>query len=133
MLEPCKELSDSHAVYPIRWWMVVLVAILMAASTPCGVIGAGTAEAALDDESAESTVEPIQLPKAAIVGYTPVSSINVLDGAQASFGVTVTNTGAISGQFVVVATVWNAEGIVVGVLNTVLSSPLQPTKQATVS
>ena len=43
------------------------------------------------------------------------------------------NTGAVAWQFVAVATVWNADGIVVGEFNTALGTALQPTKQATVN
>jgi len=70
---------------------------------------------------------------ALIVSYTPASAVIVVLGQQASLGVTLQNTGAVAWQFVVVATVWNADGSVVGQFNTALGTALLPTKKATVT
>ncbi len=72
-------------------------------------------------------------PMASIVSYTPASLVTVLLGQQASLSVTFTNSGAVVWQFVAEATVWNAEGSVVGLFNTALGTALQPTKETTVS
>lgn len=79
------------------------------------------------------TVLLTNFPKVSIVSYTPASATTVLVGSQASFGVTLKNTGTIAWQYVVEAVVLDDQGIVTGLFNTALPTALQPDAQTSVT
>ena len=63
----------------------------------------------------------------------PNNPVRVQVGGSTSLSVRFTNTGNTAWRFIIVASVWDSKGRVVGDYSTTLSTPLQPGQQTGVS